>query len=107
LVNNSGATWGGKWSDFPEKEGWDRVMNLNVKSIFYLTAALSPLLAKDATNLAPGRVINISSIAGISPRTEESKLANDGDGLWSYNVSKACGIAFYPLREHTMVDITL
>jgi len=89
LVNNSGATWGGKWSDFPEKEGWDRVMNLNVKSIFYLTAALSPLLAKDATNLAPGRVINISSVAGISPRTEGSKLADDGDGLWSYNVSKA------------------
>lgn len=35
LVNNSGATWGAPFEDVPEKEGWDRVMNLNVKSIFY------------------------------------------------------------------------
>lgn len=35
LVNNSGATWGAPFDNFPEKEGWDRVMDLNVKSIFY------------------------------------------------------------------------
>ena len=35
LVNNSGATWGANWDDFPEKKGWDRLMSLNVKSIFY------------------------------------------------------------------------
>ena len=65
-------------------------MNLNVKSIFYLTAALSPLLAKDATNLAPGRVINISSTASIYPQAEGSKLSGEGDGVYSYSVSKAC-----------------
>ena len=65
-------------------------MNLNVKTIFYLTAALSPLLAKDATNVAPGRVINISSTVSMSPRAEGSKLSDEGDGLYSYYVSKAC-----------------
>ena len=35
LVNNSGASWGAPFDNFPEKEGWDRVMSLNVKSIFY------------------------------------------------------------------------
>ncbi|KAF8314426.1 NAD-P-binding protein [Clavulina sp. PMI_390] len=89
LVNNSGSTWGGKWEDFPEKEGWDRVMNLNVKSIFYLTAALTPLLVKDANNRTPSRVINISSVASWETRAEGSSLAGAGDGLYSYNVSKA------------------
>lgn len=31
IVNNSGATWGARYNEVPEKEGWDRVMNLNVK----------------------------------------------------------------------------
>jgi NAD(P)-dependent dehydrogenase (short-subunit alcohol dehydrogenase family) len=35
LVNNSGVTWGGPFHDFPEKQGWDNVFNVNVKSIFY------------------------------------------------------------------------
>lgn len=64
-------------------------MNLNVKSIFYLTAALTPLLVKDSNNRAPGRVINISSVASLDPRAEGSTLADEGDGLYSYNVSKA------------------
>jgi NAD(P)-dependent dehydrogenase (short-subunit alcohol dehydrogenase family) len=35
LVNNSGATWGAPFDNVPEKEGWDRILNLNVKSLFY------------------------------------------------------------------------
>jgi NAD(P)-dependent dehydrogenase (short-subunit alcohol dehydrogenase family) len=34
LLNNSGATWGAPYDDFPEN-GWDKLMALNVKSIFY------------------------------------------------------------------------
>jgi NAD(P)-dependent dehydrogenase (short-subunit alcohol dehydrogenase family) len=34
LVNNSGATWGAPWNNFPES-GWDKVLALNVKSLFY------------------------------------------------------------------------
>jgi len=92
LVNNSGATWAGRYDDFPEKEGWNRVMDLNVKSLFYLTAALTPLLVKDSTNIAPGRVINIASIAGISPLSETKGLSETGTGLYSYNISKAAAI---------------
>lgn len=89
LVNNSGMSWGAPFDDFPEKDGWDRLLSLNVKSIFYVTAGLAPLLAKDSTNHEPGRVINISSIAGFSPHAGGSRLAGDGNGLWSYNTSKA------------------
>ncbi|KAH9000910.1 rhamnolipids biosynthesis 3-oxoacyl-reductase [Lactarius hatsudake] len=85
LVNNSGMSWGAPFDDFPEKDGWDRLLSLNVKSIFYVTAGLAPLLAKDSTNHEPGRVINISSIAGFSPHAGGSRLAGDGNGLWSFN----------------------
>jgi len=89
LVNNSGTSWGGRWDDFPEKEGWDRVYALNVKAIFYLTAGLSPLLSKDATNIAPGRVINISSVGSLSPDAEAALVSEKGTGLYSYNSAKA------------------
>ncbi|EUC67023.1 defects in morphology protein 1precursor [Rhizoctonia solani AG-3 Rhs1AP] len=89
LVNNSGATWGAPWDNFPEKEAWDRVMALNVKSLFYMTSGLSELLQKDATALDPGRVVNISSVAGKDPVAHDTGLANKGQGLWSYNTSKA------------------
>ncbi|KAG8962940.1 hypothetical protein FRC03_003610 [Tulasnella sp. 419] len=89
LVNNSGATWGAPWDAVPEKEGWDRVMSLNVKGIFYLTVGLTELLAKDSTAEDPARVINISSVAGLDTRAEDTALGAEGHGLWSYNTSKA------------------
>lgn len=89
LVNNSGASWGAPFDKVPEKEGWDRLMALNVKSIFYMTSNLADLLAKDATSLDPGRVINISSVASISTAAEGSHLSGAGNGLWSYHASKA------------------
>ncbi|KAF8500246.1 hypothetical protein F5888DRAFT_1680438 [Russula emetica] len=89
LVNNSGMSWGAPYDDFPEKAGWDRVFALNVKSIFYVTVGFTPLLAKDSNNRDPARVINISSIAALSPVADRSKLAGEGNGLWSYHTSKA------------------
>ncbi|KAG8742607.1 hypothetical protein FRC10_001205 [Ceratobasidium sp. 414] len=89
LVNNSGATWGAPWENFPEKEGWDRVMALNVKSLFYMTSNLTEYLQKDATPLDPGRVVNISSVASKDTIANETGLSAKGQGLWSYNTSKA------------------
>ncbi|KAK2460697.1 hypothetical protein APHAL10511_007167 [Amanita phalloides] len=88
LVNNSGITWGGPFEDFPEKKGWDNVFSVNVKSIFYMTAGLTPLLAKDSTNQDPSRVINISSTASVEPHSEGA-LSSEGNGTWSYQPSKA------------------
>src|SRR5262249_21747892 len=36
LVNNAGATWGESLDTFPES-AWDKVLNLNLKSPFFLT----------------------------------------------------------------------
>ena len=79
LVNNSGASWGEPLESFSEK-GWDRVMDLNVKSLFFLTRALVPLLAAAATPTHPASVINVGSVTGIQHQSVST---------WSYDVSKA------------------
>lgn len=64
LVNNAGAAWGEPLESFPES-GWDKVMTINLKSPFFLTQALLPLLEKAASHEDPARVINIGSIDGL------------------------------------------
>src|SRR5580700_5782402 len=64
LVNNAGAAWGADFDEFPEN-GWDKVMDLNVKSLFFLTKALANPLRAAASAERPAKVINIASIDGI------------------------------------------
>jgi len=79
LVNNAGATWGAPIDEYPE-DGWDKTVDLNVKSIFFLTQKLLPLLRAASTAENPGRVINIASVNGIEPPTLET---------YAYSTSKA------------------
>ena len=82
LVNNAGAAWGAEFGQFPEA-GWDRVMDLNVKSLFFLTQALHPQLKAAATFDRPGKVINIASIDGLRINPWQT---------YSYQASKAAVI---------------
>ncbi len=79
LVNNAGAAWLAPFDAFPEN-GWDKVMNLNVKSPFYLTQALHGALKAAGTFDKPSKVINIASIDGQRPNPQET---------YSYHASKA------------------
>ena len=78
LVNNAGAAWGAPFDEFPEN-GWDKVVDTNLKAPFFLTQALMPQLRKAATS-HPAKVINIASIDGISVNPMET---------YSYAASKA------------------
>src|SRR3982751_3481098 len=60
LVNNAGAAWGAPIEEYPES-GFDKVMDTNVKGIFFLTQYLLPLLERGAVPADPARVINIGS----------------------------------------------
>ncbi|MBI1408234.1 MAG: SDR family oxidoreductase [Caulobacter sp.] len=71
LVNNAGAAWLAPFEDFPEK-GWDKVMDLNVKTPFYLTSLLAPMLRATASTDRPAKVINICSIDGIAVNPQET-----------------------------------
>ncbi|MBO9651260.1 MAG: SDR family oxidoreductase [Variovorax sp.] len=78
LVNNAGAAWGAPYDEFPES-GWDKVVDLNLKTPFFLTKALTPMLKKAASDHL-AKVINIASIDGISINPQET---------YSYAASKA------------------
>jgi NAD(P)-dependent dehydrogenase (short-subunit alcohol dehydrogenase family) len=79
LLNNAGAAWGAPFDEFPES-GWDKVMNLNLKSPFFLTQALHATLKATGTHERPSKVINIASIDGIRLNPQET---------YSYHASKA------------------
>jgi NAD(P)-dependent dehydrogenase (short-subunit alcohol dehydrogenase family) len=79
LVNNAGANWGAPLEEYPDS-AWDKVLALNVKSVFHLTVALLPQLAAAATHEDPARVINIGSIDGIQVPLLET---------YAYSASKA------------------
>ena len=79
LINNAGAAWGAPLESFPEV-GWDKVMDTNVKGVFFLTQKVLPLLEARATKDDPSRVVNIGSIDGIRPTIFDTQ---------SYGPSKA------------------
>src|ERR1035438_2424618 len=79
LVNNAGAAWGADFDEFPES-GWDKVVNLNLKTPFFLTKAISAPLRAAAAADKPAKVINIASIDGIFVNPMET---------YSYHASKA------------------
>jgi NAD(P)-dependent dehydrogenase (short-subunit alcohol dehydrogenase family) len=78
LVNNAGAAWGEPFDTFPET-GWDKVVDLNMKTPFFLAQALHGALKRGARQ-RPAKVINIASIDGISVNQWET---------YSYAASKA------------------
>lgn len=84
LINNAGASWGAPAEEHP-LEAWDKVMNLNVRSIFLVSQAVGKL------SMIPrryGRIVNISSIAGLAgnPPGTMSTIA--------YNTSKGAIVNF-------------
>lgn len=84
LVNNAGATWGAPAEEFP-LDAWDKVMNLNVRSVFLLCQAFGRL------SMIPrgrGRIVNIASIAGLAGNPPGSMQTI------AYNSSKAAVINF-------------
>lgn len=74
LVNNAGVGWLEKLEDFPE-QGWDKVMDLNVKAPFFLIQKLLPLLRAGASKEDTASIINIGSIAGICGATDTFSYA--------------------------------
>jgi gluconate 5-dehydrogenase len=82
LVNNAGATWGAPAEDHP-LEAWDKVMNLNVRSMFLMSQAVGKrcMIPRRA-----GRIINVASIAGLGGSTEMKFIA--------YGASKGAAVNF-------------
>jgi NAD(P)-dependent dehydrogenase (short-subunit alcohol dehydrogenase family) len=83
LVNNAGAAWGAPAEDYP-LEAWDKVMNLNIRSVFVFSQTLGKL------SMIPrrqGRIINIASIAGLGGNPAGMETV-------AYNTSKGAVVNF-------------
>ena len=82
LVNNAGATWGAPAEDHPI-EAWDKVMNLNIRSVFLMSQAVgrASMIPRRA-----GRIINVASIAGLSGSSRMQYIA--------YGTSKGAVVNF-------------
>lgn len=83
LVNNAGATWGAPAEEHP-LEAWDKVMNLNIRSLFVMSQAVAQ------ASLIPrrhGRIINVASIAGLGGNPALMKTI-------AYNTSKGAAVNF-------------
>jgi NAD(P)-dependent dehydrogenase (short-subunit alcohol dehydrogenase family) len=82
LVNNAGTSWG----EPLEREsgranwGWDKVLDLNVKGVFYLTRECIPMLENSGSLEDPSRIINIGSVTGMVPQEAPTH---------AYDISKA------------------
>ena len=83
LVNNAGATWGAPAEDHPV-EAWDKVLNLNVRGYFLLAQQIGK---RSMIPRKGGRIINISSIAGLGGNPAELQMV-------AYNTSKGAVITF-------------
>jgi NAD(P)-dependent dehydrogenase (short-subunit alcohol dehydrogenase family) len=82
LVNNAGATWGAPAEDHP-LEAWDKVMNLNVRSMFLMSQAVGRACMIPRRS---GRIINVASIAGLAGSREMQFIA--------YGTSKGAAVNF-------------
>ena len=83
LVNNAGAGWGEPLDRESGKMnwGWDKVLDVNLKGVFYMTRSCLPYLTrKDLPAENPGRIINVGSVAGMIPQAIPTH---------AYDVSKA------------------
>ncbi|KAK3325266.1 hypothetical protein B0H66DRAFT_547828 [Apodospora peruviana] len=93
LVNNSGATWGTQFDEYPDT-AWTKLLTLNLQRVFTLTQAVTPLLEAAASGDAdPGRIINIGSIDGIRVPILST---------YAYSSSKA---ALHHLSRHLAVEL--
>jgi NAD(P)-dependent dehydrogenase (short-subunit alcohol dehydrogenase family) len=74
LVNNAGTNPTMASAIDVEERAWDAVMNLNLKGLFFLSQAVARVMREQGG----GRIVNVASVAGITP-----------DILPVYSISKA------------------
>ena len=100
LVHNAGTAWAAPFKDYPER-GWDKVMELNLKTPFFLTQALHEALKANASAERPSKVIIIASVDGF--------FINRIDNF-SYHASKAGVLhltkkmALHLIEDHIVVS---
>ncbi len=84
LVNNAGITRDNLLLRMTELD-WDRVINVNLKSVFNLTKAIQRVMIKQRF----GSIINMSSVVGIEGNSGQSNYAASKAGIIGFTKSIA------------------
>ncbi|MEN9217176.1 MAG: 3-oxoacyl-[acyl-carrier-protein] reductase [Gloeomargarita sp. HHBFW_bins_162] len=94
LVNNAGITKDGLLIRMKD-EDWHGVMNLNLHGVFYCTRAAVKIMMKQKS----GRIINITSIAGV--------MGNPGQANYSAAKAGVIGLTRTTAKEYASRGITV
>ena len=97
------ACRGARRSTSSRRSGWDKVMDTNVKGVFFLTQRLLPLLEAAATAEDPARVINIGSIDGIQTPTFDTVSYGPSKAAvhaLTRQLGRRAGAAQHPRERH-------
>ena len=95
LLANAGATWGAPFDEHPD-DGFAKVMDLNVNSVFTTIREFAPLLEKRASLDDPSRVLITASVAGLGVGMLGSTAT------FGYSASKAAAVS---LARNLGVDL--
>lgn len=90
LVNNAGITHLPTPLDEVSEEDFDRVFNVNMKSVYLTARALVPHMKAHGT----GAILNVASTAGVSPRPNLNWY-NASKG-WMITATKAMAVELAP-----------
>jgi 3-oxoacyl-[acyl-carrier protein] reductase len=94
LVNNAGVgAFAAPLHEFP-LEDWDRILNTNLRGVFYAIRAFAPLMIERRY----GHIINISSLAGKNPLPKGAAYAASKWGLNGLTYSVAEELRAYNIR---------
>ncbi|MCK9424348.1 MAG: 3-oxoacyl-[acyl-carrier-protein] reductase [Bacteroidales bacterium] len=84
LVNNAGITRDNLLLRMTESD-WDKVINVNLKSVFNLTKAIQKVMIKQRF----GSIINMSSVVGIEGNNGQSNYSASKAGIIGFTKSMA------------------
>lgn len=98
LINNAGGLGGRSPIDEMTNDFYNKVMNLNMTSAFYVTRACVPHMKKTAEEAKDAAIINITSIAAYN---------GAGPGASIYAVSKAGILAFTKAMAKELIPFNI
>ncbi|MCK9174435.1 MAG: 3-oxoacyl-[acyl-carrier-protein] reductase [Desulforhopalus sp.] len=84
LINNAGITRDGLMARMKE-EDWDAVLSTNLKGVFLCSKAGGKIMMKKRT----GRIVNISSVVGVTGNAGQVNYAAAKAGLMGFSKSMA------------------
>jgi 3-oxoacyl-[acyl-carrier protein] reductase len=93
LVNNAGITQDGLLMRMSEEQ-WDRVIQVNLKSVFNLTKAATRPMMKAKS----GSIINLSSVVGVRGNAGQANYAASKAGIIGFSKSVALELGSRNIR---------